>query len=488
MDGQQRQGRSPEAAGLRERLAAVQADVEEILAAFDGLGDVERWDAFAAVGELARLADGALVRMAGVVERSVPAMDAPNQARTFGYHSTRTALRHEAGVSASRAKAILQLARVSTPRVGPTGLPLEPLYPHVAGALEDGSIAIDQGRVIVEVLESAGGRADPDARLAAEEDLVGAAVGEQRPGERGYDDAVPTPPELLAVTARQWLSALDPDGAEPREEAQVAEREFTLAQCADGVFRGRVAFPPVEGAEVMAVLAAYDSPRTGDGFENPDAPADDERTDAQRHADVLVGLFRAHARSGEPPRPGGDAPTLLVAITQAELDKHAEGRPATCDIVETGETVPAGLAARIVCDGFVQAALVDGDGHVLKLGRRKRLFSLWQRIAIMLRDRHCQGPDCRIPATWGDVHHVMRWADGGPTDTDNGILLCPTCHREVHSGRLRIDKIGTRWRVTRILLPPIRRPRRPKRGPISTRLGAAVTRFSGSSERIRGST
>ena len=265
MDGQQRQGRSPEAAGLRERLAAVQADVDAILAAFEGMGDVERWDAFAAVGELSRLADGALVRIAGVVERSVPAMDAPNQARTFGYHSTKVALRHEAGVSASRARAILELARVSTPRVGSTGLPLEPLYPHVAGALEDGSIAIDQGRVIVEVLEAAGGRADPDGRLAAEEDLVGAAVGEHRPGERGYDDAVPTPPELLAVTARQWLAAADPGGAEPLGDQQGAERGITVAPGPGGGLPGWGAVPPGGGGGGMGGLGGLDTAPPGGG-------------------------------------------------------------------------------------------------------------------------------------------------------------------------------------------------------------------------------
>lgn len=40
------------------------------------------------------------------------------------------------------------------------------------------------------------------------------------------------------------------------------------------------------------------------------------------------------------------------------------------------------------------------------------------------------------------VHHVVHWIDGGPTDLANMISLCPRHHRNVHSGRLRIETTG----------------------------------------------
>ena len=270
--------------------------------------------------------------------------------------------------------------------------------------------------------------------------------------------ATPTTTEPPGPAEIATVEAFDPDGAEPREEEQIAQRSFTFRQCADGIFRGRLALPPVEGAAVQAVLDAYESPRTRIDIGGSPSAADDDRTPDQRRADVLAELFMAHARSGDTPRPGKDAPTLLVAVTQAELDAHAAGMPGFCEIVETGEVVPVQLAARIICDGFVQAALVDDDGHVLKLGRRKRLFSTPQRKAIMLRDRHCQGEGCDAPASWNSVHHVRAWADGGDTDIDNGILLCTRCHTEVHAGRQAIERVGSRWRVTRTILRPVRRP------------------------------
>ncbi|MGH8970366.1 MAG: HNH endonuclease, partial [Actinomycetes bacterium] len=30
------------------------------------------------------------------------------------------------------------------------------------------------------------------------------------------------------------------------------------------------------------------------------------------------------------------------------------------------------------------------------------------------------------------VHHGWHWADGGPTDVDNGALLCLYHHQQVH--------------------------------------------------------
>jgi hypothetical protein len=38
----------------------------------------------------------------------------------------------------------------------------------------------------------------------------------------------------------------------------------------------------------------------------------------------------------------------------------------------------------------------------------------------------------RPPAGWTDAHHVVHWADGGPTALGNLVLLCRRHHRLVH--------------------------------------------------------
>ena len=40
-----------------------------------------------------------------------------------------------------------------------------------------------------------------------------------------------------------------------------------------------------------------------------------------------------------------------------------------------------------------------------------------------------------MPAQWTDAHHLVHWADGGPTDLSNGGLLCERHHTIVHQRR-----------------------------------------------------
>jgi hypothetical protein len=58
------------------------------------------------------------------------------------------------------------------------------------------------------------------------------------------------------------------------------------------------------------------------------------------------------------------------------------------------------------------------------------------RRALELRDRGCRFPGCGSRFT--DAHHVRHWADGGPTQLDNLVLLCGTHHRLLHEGGFRV--------------------------------------------------
>jgi hypothetical protein len=62
------------------------------------------------------------------------------------------------------------------------------------------------------------------------------------------------------------------------------------------------------------------------------------------------------------------------------------------------------------------------------------------RKAVIARDRHCQHPGCRVAAEWCDVHHVVHWIDGGPTDLDNLVLLCRRHHVDHHEGAWRMSR------------------------------------------------
>lgn len=455
---------SPTAA-LRDRIGAVRAAVEAMLEGFGGAADAERWAAVAAVGELVRAADAAAIRVAGALESTPPRAAGTSLARSIGYRSTAEALRHELGVTARDARDLLAVSDATRERVALTGAPLPARLPVLGAAIDGALVSLAQARAIAEPLEQGGDRVASEGRAAAERHLVEAATGIDPEAGDAAADVLPVPPEELGVQARAWLAALDPDGLEPRHEKQRAERSFRLGRRADGMAIGRLVCTPEQGAALQAVLDAHTAPRTPSFAHDPDDPEEaDDRTRVQVQADVLLGIVEAHARSGDAPRIGGAAPMLVVTVPAEQLERAAAGDPGAWARIEgTGDVVPAAVAARILCDGHVQVASLDPDGHVLELGRAARLFSTAQRRAIALRDGGCRGPGCSAPPAWCEAHHVQSWQTGGATDVANGLLLCSRCHHEVHSGRLRVSRQGSGWRVHGALAPPPRRhlPREP---------------------------
>ncbi|WP_394160263.1 HNH endonuclease signature motif containing protein [Galactobacter valiniphilus] len=91
------------------------------------------------------------------------------------------------------------------------------------------------------------------------------------------------------------------------------------------------------------------------------------------------------------------------------------------------------------CNDSLQLLIEDERGNPLKLGREHRLFSPHQRRVLLARDRTCRAPGCGLPGGWCEAHHVTPWSRGGPSDVDQGILLCSFHHHEVHEGRLSIE-------------------------------------------------
>ena len=103
---------------------------------------------------------------------------------------------------------------------------------------------------------------------------------------------------------------------------------------------------------------------------------------------------------------------------------------------------------RLACDALIIPTVMGVAGAVVDLGRAERLFTLAQVRRLWLRDRHCTYPGCTMPSNWADAHHLVHWADGGPSDLSNAALLCERHHTIVHSrryaGRLVEDERGSR--------------------------------------------
>ena len=76
---------------------------------------------------------------------------------------------------------------------------------------------------------------------------------------------------------------------------------------------------------------------------------------------------------------------------------------------------------------------VDGLGRPLHLGRKQRLASADQWIALTVRDGGCVAPGCDRPPGWCEAHHLAWWErDNGTTDLSNLALTCSHHHHLIH--------------------------------------------------------
>ncbi|MEM8745272.1 MAG: HNH endonuclease signature motif containing protein [Actinomycetota bacterium] len=100
--------------------------------------------------------------------------------------------------------------------------------------------------------------------------------------------------------------------------------------------------------------------------------------------------------------------------------------------------VPVDDATRlyICCDAIVHPLLLE-DGLPVSVGRSQRIVPERTRNIVLHRDGGCRVPGCDAHHHL-EIHHIVHWEDGGPTDTWNLIALCPRHHRLHHRGRLDI--------------------------------------------------
>lgn len=114
-----------------------------------------------------------------------------------------------------------------------------------------------------------------------------------------------------------------------------------------------------------------------------------------------------------------------------------------------GLAVTARTLRRLGCGGLIQGMLHGVDGNPLDLGDRVRLATRDQRVALKAKYPTCEIPGCDVPFDWCEVHHLVPWEQGGPTDMDNLRPRCSFHHHLVHEGGWR-EVIGIDGRTVLI--------------------------------------
>lgn len=329
----------------------------------------------------------------------------------------------------------LKIGRNTRARYSLVGEQLPAPFPHIAEALASGTLGLDSAHAIIRGLTSIAPTVDSLSIQAAEFELVAAATG------TAPESPYPCTADDTKIQTDVWKVRLDQDGRIPVEERALRMRSFNLGRERNGLVWVRGALIPDVAAKFTALVNAYTSPRTAPAFLNDEELAannyeHDPRTREQQRHDIFAGIVDTAARSAETPSMGGAAPVVMVSVRQSDLE--ADRGVGYVDGLET--PVSMRVVKQYTCTGGIQRVVIDDDGRIIELGSKERCFTPAQRRAIALRDGECSIPGCHIPAAWTEIHHVDPAENGGPTHTDNGILLCWFHHRT-------LDKSGWHFRM-----------------------------------------
>jgi hypothetical protein len=409
-----------------------------------GMTDEELCMHVAEVEELGRLVDSLRVHGAGEVDhRSRRSLGTEGLAYRNGDRRSVHLVERITRTSQAEAARRIRIARDLRPDTALDGTSLPPRFPLVTAAVDRGELGVDAALAITKNLSDAADVASVEAISTAERKLVTAAK---------VDCA-----DLVAVMATVWRSALDPDGTLPREERMHAKRRFSIGrENVDGLTPFSGLGEPVFIATLRSAIGERTSPARVPRFLDPadadlpacdDSPfADDPRTNEQRAYDVLEGLLTAGIRA-DAEHTGPLHSTASVNITVRASDLANETGPAWLDDVR--EPISAALAAALACDAGSYVIGLDHHGNPLWMSRRERYFTAAQRKALAVRDGGCVFPGCTAPPSWCHAHHVVEWTRDGPTDIDNGVLLCAFHHRVIHRSEYRLRMIRGRPHLLR---------------------------------------
>ncbi len=282
--------------------------------------------------------------------------------------------------------------------------------------LSEGSVPVGHAQLITR----AAGDAPIDDRYLAE-----------RAQHEGYD-------EFRRTVARHVADVSRDDGASLLERQRQARTAKILTRSSDGMTVLNLVVDPVTGARLGTVIAAT-ARRL---FQNEDPAA--RRTPLQRTADAICQLIL----EPDTKRPAGAS---LIVVADYDMVNHQliNGRLAD------GTPIPIGEIAKIAVDAELLPAIFEAATGDLRMGRNRRTATDLQRAALALRDRGCVG--CGISPERCQHHHIAEWQDGGHTDYQNLVTVCPDCHNDkIHQQGFTVerDPNGGRYRLQPPTTPP----------------------------------
>ena len=329
--------------------------------------------------------DGRIVEIAAEMERD-------ELCGATGARSVAALLAWKTGSSPTNAHTIAAVARRAVE------------FPRCVQGLREGRLSLDQVGVIAE--------------RAAE----------------GSDEHYAALAEVATVSQLRTAIKLEP---RPEPDPQ-SERQRSITKTTDGQSScWRITLPKVDAAKFDAALQSHQDALIAEWKRDHD---DDRRAPNRPPlpgaGEAFMRLVEAGWDADAVRRPHGQHTTVVVHL---DVNQRAAS-------LHLGPLLTESERRYLLCDATCEVWF-ERDGQVIGAGRATRVIN--RRLRRALEHRH---PTCAVPgcgATRGlHAHHILHWEDGGPTELDNLVLVCPYHHRLHHRGVITITGPGHNLTVT----------------------------------------
>ncbi|MCV7157500.1 HNH endonuclease signature motif containing protein [Mycolicibacterium brisbanense] len=195
----------------------------------------------------------------------------------------------------------------------------------------------------------------------------------------------------------------------------------------------QITLPHDEAATVDAAMQSHQDALIAEwkrDHEDADGETSEQAPPFPDAVDAFMSVVEAGWDADVARRPHGQRTTVVVHV---DLDKNGEKPVAALHL---GPALSDDERRYLTCDATCEVWF-QRAGQVIGAGRTTRTVNRRLRRALEYRDRCCAVPGCG--ATRGlHAHHITHWEEGGPTDLDNLVLLCPYHHRLHHKGGITI--------------------------------------------------
>jgi hypothetical protein len=241
-------------------------------------------------------------------------------------------------------------------------------------------------------------------------------------------------PGQFVSVAKNFEHEVDREAVLDEANRAYQRRYLHIGEPVNGLARIEGQLASEAAAIVRTAIEPFMKPRKGD-----------ERSYGQRAHDGLVQALSARTATNVNGALSNGSRPLVIIKTSADTLAGISGAPA--GQLEWGGTVPAETVRRWACDSAISRIIGKGELEY-ETTHAARTIPPSTRRSLVARDGHCVFPGCDRPAPWCDGHHLIFWADNGPTKIENLGLVCGQHHRMVHEEGWTLLCKDDRWVAT----------------------------------------